>query len=93
MSDPMDYIGIVTTYEPTNFKTNNKAIRFKRPLVATAEKVEVNNTYTVNLYYPFFVVTLRFDANGDFIDYEVTDVLDVINALLYIYDELRKLEG
>jgi len=86
-----DLVNIVSALKWRDYTTSKKAIRFKQPLVITAEKNEDNKTYIVNLYYPFLRVTLYFNEIRDLIDYEITDILDVYNTLLGIYDELHRL--
>ena len=91
MSELYNLVHKVSFFKWTDYVTDKKAIRFKEPLAITAEKSEDNKTYIVNLYYPSLRVTLYFNENSDFIDYEVTDILDVYNMLLSIYDELHRL--
>jgi hypothetical protein len=91
MSELYNLVRATTFFKWTDFVKDNKAIRYKEPLVVTVEKNKDNNTYVVNLYYPFLKVTLLFNENGDIIDYEVTDITDILNALNDIYGELYNL--
>ena len=76
-----------------DFLLERKAIRFRKPTAVTVEKNEDDNTYEVNLHYPFMRITLIFDDKGELRDFYVIDIADLIEALGDIHDELRKLEG
>jgi hypothetical protein len=93
MNELYNLVRAVSFFEWTDFIKDKKAIRYREPLAVTVEKNEDNNGYIVNLHYPFLKITLYFNENGDIIDFSVTDVTDLLNALNDIYDELRKLEG
>jgi len=91
MMELYDLVKSVSFFKWTEYVAGKKAIRYKEPLVITAEKNKDNNSYVVNLYYPFLKVTLYFNETRDLIDYEVTDITDLITTLNDIYGELYNL--
>ena len=80
-----------TLFKWMDFVLKGKAIRFRNPYAITVEENKENNTYVVNLYYPFLKITLIFDEKGDVIDYEETYITDLLNVLNDIYGELYNL--